>query len=81
MTTVLARRSKELRAEGEALIKQADKLLAESWSERMWADGELTIPHPILRMNQNQSKAGVRASRCRKAMNSVSRASEQWRMS
>jgi hypothetical protein len=40
MTTVLARRSEELRAEGEALIRRADGLLCESWNERMWADGE-----------------------------------------
>src|ERR1700676_2222025 len=34
MTTVLARRSQELRAEAEILIKQAGKLLWESWNER-----------------------------------------------
>jgi hypothetical protein len=35
MTTVLARRSAELRTEGENLVRQADKLLVESWNKRM----------------------------------------------
>ena len=30
--------------EGEALIQQADKLLCESWNERMWSDGEPRLP-------------------------------------
>jgi phage FluMu protein Com len=48
MTTVLARRSAELRTEGEALIRQADKLLCESWNERMWADGGPIDPSPTI---------------------------------
>jgi hypothetical protein len=48
MTTVLARRSQELRAEAEILIKQAGKLLWESWNERMWADGEPIDPSPTI---------------------------------
>ena len=40
MTGILAAQSDELRAKGDALIRQADRLLAESWNERMWADGE-----------------------------------------
>jgi hypothetical protein len=31
-------------AKGDALIRQADRLLCESWNERMWADGEPTSP-------------------------------------
>src|ERR1700744_4598796 len=48
MTTVRARRSAELRAEGEKLIREADKLLTESWNERMWADGEPIDPSPTI---------------------------------
>jgi hypothetical protein len=50
MTTVLARQSEELRAKGDALIRQADRLLllAESWNERMWADGEPVDPSPTV---------------------------------
>ncbi|MBB4377269.1 hypothetical protein GGD61_001915 [Bradyrhizobium sp. SBR1B] len=35
MTGILASQAAEARAKGEALIRQADKLLAESWNERM----------------------------------------------
>ena len=39
MASILATQSAETRAKGEALIQQADKLLSESWNERMWSDG------------------------------------------
>lgn len=39
MTKILASQSDDARAKGEALIRQADKLLCESWNEKMWADG------------------------------------------
>jgi hypothetical protein len=29
-----------MRAKGEAMIQEADKLLCESWNERMWSDGD-----------------------------------------
>jgi hypothetical protein len=48
MTTILAAQSAEARAKGEALIQQADKLLAESWNERMWANGEPIDPSPTV---------------------------------
>src|SRR3984957_6448642 len=48
MTTILAAQSAEARAKGEALIRQADKLLAESWNERMWANGEPIDPSPTV---------------------------------
>jgi hypothetical protein len=48
MTTVLAQRSAELRTKGETLIRQADKLLAESWNEKMWAEGEPIDPSPTI---------------------------------
>jgi hypothetical protein len=46
MTGILAAQSAETRAKGEALIRTADKLLCESWNERMWADGEPIDPSP-----------------------------------
>jgi hypothetical protein len=64
MTTVLAQQSHELRARGEALIRQADKLLAESWNERMWADGEPIDPSPTIDQAIN---GGYRSRRPRSA--------------
>jgi hypothetical protein len=44
MATILASQSLEMRAKGEVLIQQAEKLLCESWNERMWSDGEPINP-------------------------------------
>jgi hypothetical protein len=41
MTLILGRRAAETRAAGEAMIREPDDLLCQSWNERMWADGEL----------------------------------------
>jgi hypothetical protein len=46
MANILAARSAEMRAKGDAMIQQADKLLCESWNERMWSDGEPIDPSP-----------------------------------
>jgi hypothetical protein len=40
MANILAAQSAEMRAKGDAIIQQADKLLCESWNERMWSDGD-----------------------------------------
>ncbi|WP_342724655.1 hypothetical protein AAFG07_37595 [Bradyrhizobium sp. B097] len=48
LAVVLATRSAEMRAKGEALIRQADKLLCESWNARMWSDGEPIDPSPAI---------------------------------
>lgn len=40
MANMLAAQSSEMRAKGEAMIQQADRLLCESWNERMWSDGD-----------------------------------------
>ncbi|WP_247364420.1 hypothetical protein [Bradyrhizobium sp. 156] len=48
MTTILAAQSAEARAKGEALIHTADKLLCESWNERMWANGGPIDPSPSI---------------------------------
>jgi hypothetical protein len=48
MANILAAQAAEMRAEGEAMIQQADKLLCESWNERMWGDGESIDPSPTI---------------------------------
>jgi hypothetical protein len=48
MASILASQSAEMRAKGEAMIQQADKLLCESWNERMWSDGEPIDPTPTI---------------------------------
>lgn len=48
MTIVLAARSREKRAEGEALIREADNLICQSWNERMWSDGGPADPSPTI---------------------------------
>ena len=40
MTHILATQSAEMRTKAEAMLQQADRLMCESWNERMWADGE-----------------------------------------
>jgi hypothetical protein len=46
MANILAAQTADMRAKGEALIQQADKLLCESWNERMGSDGEPIDPSP-----------------------------------
>src|ERR1700759_3479687 len=67
VTTVLARRSAELRAEGEALIRKADTLTCESWNEKMWADGGPIDPSPTVdqAINGGYSWLQIECSRCR----------------
>jgi hypothetical protein len=48
MANILAAQSAEMRAKGEATIQQADRLLCESWNERMWSDGEPIDPSPTI---------------------------------
>ena len=35
-----------MRAKAETMLHQADRLLCESWNERMWSDGEPVDPSP-----------------------------------
>jgi hypothetical protein len=67
MTTILASKSAEARAEGEALIRTADRLLCESWNERMWADGEPIDPSPTIDQAVNGAYPWleIECSRCR----------------
>lgn len=48
MTTVFANRAAEKRAQGEALIREADNLSCQSWNERLWADGGPVDPSPTI---------------------------------
>jgi hypothetical protein len=67
MTTILATQSAEARLKGEALIRTADKLLCESWNERMWADGEPIDPSPTIDQAVNGSYPWleIECSRCK----------------
>jgi phage FluMu protein Com len=72
MTGILAAQSDELRSKGEALIKQADRLLCQSWNERMWANGEPIDPSPTIdqAINGGAPWLEIECSRC-KAPNNV----------
>lgn len=67
MTAILAAQSAEARARGEALIRTADKLLCESWNERMWADGEPIDPSPTIdqAVNGGYPWIEIECSRCK----------------
>jgi hypothetical protein len=57
----------ETRTKGEALIQTADKLLCESWNERMWADGEPIDPSPTIdqAVNGGFPWLEIRCTRCK----------------
>ena len=67
MTTILASQSAEARAKGEALIRQADGLLCESWNEKMWANGGPVDPSPTIDQAVNGSYGWlqIQCSRCK----------------
>src|SRR3984893_12110132 len=48
MANILPYQSVDRRAKGEAITQQADRLLCESWNERMWSDGEPIDPSPTI---------------------------------
>jgi hypothetical protein len=68
MTSILAQRAGETRAAGEAMIREADDLLCQSWNERMWADGEPVDPSPTVdqAINGGHPWLAIACSRCRK---------------
>nr|WP_081602433.1 hypothetical protein [Afipia clevelandensis] len=72
MAGILADRAAELRAEGERLTREADKLTCESWNEKMWSAGGPTDPSPTIgqALNGGFSWLEVQCSRCR-AVSSV----------
>src|SRR5205085_167058 len=67
MTGILAAQSAEMRAKGAAMIQQADRLLCESWNERMWSDGEPIDPSPTIdqAINGGFPWLEIRCSRCK----------------
>src|ERR1700754_78464 len=67
MPNILASRSADMRAKGEALIQQADRLLCESWNERMWSDGEPIDPSPTIdqAINGGFPWLEIECSRCK----------------
>jgi hypothetical protein len=67
MANILAAQSAEVRAKAETLLRQADRLLCESWNERMWADGEPVDPSPTIdqAVNGGYSWLQIECSRCR----------------
>ncbi|SNT61573.1 hypothetical protein SAMN05216374_5926 [Tardiphaga sp. OK246] len=69
VTRILAAQSDEMRNKGEALIKQADNLLCQSWNERMWADGEPIDPSPMIlqAINGGFPWLEIECSRCKTA--------------
>lgn len=67
MTGILADRAAELRAEGEALIREADSYACQSWNEKMWATGGPLEPSPTVdqAINGGYSWLEIECSRCR----------------
>lgn len=67
MTTILAAQAEEARANGDALIRQADRLICESWNERMWADGQPIDPSPTVdqAINGGFPWLEIECSRCK----------------
>lgn len=67
MTTLLATRSSEKRTAGEALIREADDLLCQSWNEKMWAAGGPIDPSPSIdqAINAGYPWLEIRCSRCK----------------
>jgi hypothetical protein len=61
MTGILAAQSAEMRAKAETMLQQADRLLCESWNERMWADGEPIDPSPTLIRPSTEAFSGSRS--------------------
>src|ERR1700752_4848798 len=67
MTNILARQSAEMRTKAETMLQQADRLLCESWNERMWADGEPIDPSPTIdqAINGGYPWLEIPCSRCK----------------
>jgi hypothetical protein len=67
MTVILAARADEARAQGEALIQEADNLTCQSWNERMWSDGSpIDLSPTILQaVNGGFPWLEIECSRCR----------------
>ena len=75
MTSILASQSTEMRAKSETIIQRADKLLCESWNERMWSDGEPIDPSPTIdhAVNGGFPWLEIHCARCKTHTTSTSR--------
>src|SRR3954453_7872741 len=67
MANILAVQSAEVRAKAETMLRQADKLLCESWNERMGGGGEPIDPSPTIDQAINAGFAWleIRCPRCK----------------
>jgi phage FluMu protein Com len=67
MTNILAAQSAEMRAKAQTMLQQADRLLCESWNERMWSDGEPIDPSPTIdqAINGGFPWLEIQCSRCK----------------
>src|SRR3978361_107377 len=67
MSNILAAQSAEMRAKAETILQQADRLLCESWNERMWSDGEPIDPSPTVdqAINGGFPWLEIRCARCK----------------
>jgi hypothetical protein len=67
MTSILANRAAEKRAQGEALIREADNLSCQSWNEKMWSDGGPADPSPTIdqALNGGFPWLEIECSRCK----------------
>jgi hypothetical protein len=62
MTGILAAQSAEMRAKAETMLQQADRLLCESWNERMWSDGEPIDSSPTIDRRSTGAFRGWKSS-------------------
>ncbi|MCK1523046.1 hypothetical protein [Bradyrhizobium sp. 17] len=70
MTVIFAERSAERRAQGEALIREADDLLCQSWNERRWSKPAAPVdPSPMITqaLNGGYPILELECSRCHNA--------------
>ena len=67
MANILAAQSAQMRAKAEGFIREADRLLCESWNERIWSDGEPIDPSPTIdqAVNGGFPWLEIRCARCK----------------
>jgi hypothetical protein len=67
MAKILRERATDKRDAGEALIREADDLLCQSWNERMWSDGGPIDPSPTIdqAINGGYPWLEIKCSRCK----------------
>ncbi|MGY4288762.1 hypothetical protein ACVWXO_007982 [Bradyrhizobium sp. LM2.7] len=67
MANILAAQSAEMRAKAQTMLRQADRLLCESWNERMWSAGEPIDPSPTIdqAVNAGLPWLEIRCARCK----------------